>query len=60
MAELTINADEITAALKRYVDDYTPEVGTEQVGRIVVRPRRQLRRGQRDLDVLRLALGRAK
>ena len=35
MAELTINADEITAALKRYVDDYTPEVGTEQVGRIV-------------------------
>jgi F-type H+-transporting ATPase subunit alpha len=35
MAELTINAEEITAALKRYVDDYTPEVGTEQVGRIV-------------------------
>ncbi len=35
MAELTINADEITAALKRYVDDYTPEVGTEQVGRVV-------------------------
>ena len=35
MAELTINADEITAALQRYVDDYTPEVGTEQVGRIV-------------------------
>jgi F-type H+-transporting ATPase subunit alpha len=35
MAELTINADEITAALKRHVDDYTPEVGTEQVGRIV-------------------------
>ena len=35
MAELTINADEITAALKRYVDDYLPEVGTEQVGRIV-------------------------
>ena len=35
MAELTINADEITAALERYVDDYTPEVGTEQVGRIV-------------------------
>ncbi len=35
MAELTINADDITAALKRYVDDYTPEVGTEQVGRIV-------------------------
>jgi F-type H+-transporting ATPase subunit alpha len=35
MAELTINADEITAALKQYVEDYTPEVGTEQVGRIV-------------------------
>jgi len=35
MAELTINADEITAALKQYVDDYRPEVGTEQVGRIV-------------------------
>ena len=35
MPELTINADEITAALKRYVDDYTPEVGTEHVGRIV-------------------------
>ena len=35
MAELTINADEITAALKRHVDDYTPEVGTEQVGRVV-------------------------
>src|SRR5580700_8387374 len=35
MAELTINADEITAALRRHVDAYTPEVGTEQVGRIV-------------------------
>ncbi len=35
MAELTINADEITEALKRYVDDYVPEVDTEQVGRIV-------------------------
>lgn len=35
MAELTINADEITAALKQHVDDFTPEVGTEQVGRIV-------------------------
>ncbi len=34
MAELTINADEIAGALKRYVDDYTPEVGTEQVGRV--------------------------
>jgi F-type H+-transporting ATPase subunit alpha len=35
MAELTINADEITAALRRHVESYTPEVGTEQVGRIV-------------------------
>jgi F-type H+/Na+-transporting ATPase subunit alpha len=35
MAELTINADEITAALRRNVEEYTPEVGTEQVGRIV-------------------------
>ena len=35
MAELTIDADEITAALQRHVDEYTPEVGTEQVGRIV-------------------------
>ena len=35
MTELTITADEITSALERYVDDYTPEVGTEQVGRIV-------------------------
>ncbi len=35
MAELTINADEIADALRRHVDEYTPEVGTEQVGRIV-------------------------
>ncbi len=35
MAELTINAEEISNALRRYVDEYTPEVGTEQVGRIV-------------------------
>src|ERR1700722_3277811 len=35
MAVLTINADELPAALRRHVDDYTPEVGTEQVGRIV-------------------------
>jgi F-type H+-transporting ATPase subunit alpha len=35
MAELTINADEITAALRRNVEDYVPDVGTEQVGRIV-------------------------
>jgi F-type H+-transporting ATPase subunit alpha len=35
MAELTISANEITEALKRHVSDYTPEVGAEQVGRIV-------------------------
>jgi F-type H+-transporting ATPase subunit alpha len=35
MAELTINADEIAAALRRHVTEYTPEVSTEQVGRIV-------------------------
>jgi F-type H+-transporting ATPase subunit alpha len=35
MAELTINADEITAALQRHVTEYSPEVATEQVGRIV-------------------------
>jgi F-type H+-transporting ATPase subunit alpha len=35
MAELTINAEEITDALRRHVDDYTPAVGTEQVGRVV-------------------------
>ncbi len=35
MAELTINASEITAALQKNVDEYTPVVGTEQIGRIV-------------------------
>jgi F-type H+-transporting ATPase subunit alpha len=35
MAELTISASEITEALERHVADYTPEVGAEQVGRIV-------------------------
>jgi F-type H+-transporting ATPase subunit alpha len=35
MAELTIDASEITAALQRNVADYTPAVGTEQIGRIV-------------------------
>ena len=33
MTELSISADEITAALRRHVEEYTPEVGTEQVGR---------------------------
>ncbi len=35
MAELTIDAGEITAALERHVVEYTPAVGTEQIGRIV-------------------------
>jgi F-type H+/Na+-transporting ATPase subunit alpha len=35
MAELTIDASEITAALQRNVEEYTPTVGTEQIGRIV-------------------------
>ncbi len=34
MAELTINADDITAALRRHVTGYTPDVVAEQVGRI--------------------------
>src|ERR1700759_3837163 len=35
MAELTIDASEITKALEPHVQDYTPAVGTEQIGRIV-------------------------
>jgi F-type H+-transporting ATPase subunit alpha len=35
MAELTIDASEITQALERHVEEYTPAVGTEQIGRIV-------------------------
>jgi F-type H+-transporting ATPase subunit alpha len=35
MAELTIDASEITQALERHVEDYTPAVGTEQIGRVV-------------------------
>ena len=35
MAELTIDASEITQALEHYVEDYTPAVGTEQIGHIV-------------------------
>ena len=35
MAELTIDAGEITKALERHVEDYTPAVGTEQIGRVV-------------------------
>jgi F-type H+/Na+-transporting ATPase subunit alpha len=35
MAELTISAEDITAALQRHVDDYAPEAVAEQIGRIV-------------------------
>src|SRR5271166_3595106 len=35
MAELTIDAAEITDALRRHVAEYTPDVGAEQIGRIV-------------------------
>ena len=35
MPELTIDASEITRALERHVEEYTPAVGTEQIGRIV-------------------------
>src|SRR5271170_5870861 len=35
MAELTISAEEITQALRRHVEEYSPQVGTEQIGRVV-------------------------
>ncbi len=35
MAELTISAEEITQALRRHVAEYSPQVGTEQIGRVV-------------------------
>ena len=35
MAELTINAEEITEALRRHVAEYVPLVEAEQIGRIV-------------------------
>ncbi len=35
MAELTIDADEITQALRRHVAEYVPLVEAEQIGRIV-------------------------
>ena len=35
MPELTITAQEITEALQRHVDEYSADVGTEQVGRII-------------------------
>ncbi len=35
MAELTINASEITEALRRNVEDFSPGVSQEQVGRII-------------------------
>ncbi|HXR55019.1 MAG TPA: F0F1 ATP synthase subunit alpha, partial [Acidimicrobiales bacterium] len=35
MTELTIDAADITAALRRHVEEYQPAVGAEQIGRIV-------------------------
>ena len=35
MAELTIDANEITEALRRHVDEYTALVDAEQIGRVV-------------------------
>ena len=35
MAELTINASEIAAALQKHVDSYTPVTAKEQVGRVL-------------------------
>ncbi len=35
MTELTIDASEITAALQRHVEEYTPAVGAEQIGRVM-------------------------
>jgi F-type H+/Na+-transporting ATPase subunit alpha len=34
MAELTIDAQEIAAALARHITEYSPDVSTEQVGRV--------------------------
>jgi F-type H+-transporting ATPase subunit alpha len=35
MTELTIDAADITAALRRHVEEYSPTVGAEQIGRVV-------------------------
>src|SRR5580692_11828991 len=35
MTELTISANEITAALRKHVTEFNPAVGAEQVGRVV-------------------------
>ena len=35
MTELTISADEITNALSKYVTEFDPTIGAEQVGRVV-------------------------
>jgi F-type H+-transporting ATPase subunit alpha len=35
MPELTITASEITEALRRHVEAYSPDVGAEQVGRVI-------------------------
>ena len=35
MAELTINASDIAAALRKHVDSYTPTLAAEQVGQVL-------------------------
>jgi F-type H+-transporting ATPase subunit alpha len=35
MSELTISASDITEALRRHVSEFSPQVGAEQVGRVV-------------------------
>ena len=35
MAELTINAADIAAALRKHVDSYTPTLAAEQVGQVL-------------------------
>jgi F-type H+-transporting ATPase subunit alpha len=35
MAELTIDPNEISAVLKKYVEDFKPTVEREQVGRVL-------------------------
>ncbi|MGZ6912489.1 MAG: F0F1 ATP synthase subunit alpha, partial [Acidimicrobiia bacterium] len=35
MAELTINADEIAAALRKHVDSFAPSLAQEQLGRVL-------------------------
>ncbi|HEV8099885.1 MAG TPA: F0F1 ATP synthase subunit alpha, partial [Gaiellaceae bacterium] len=36
MAELTIRPEEITSALRKHVESFTPQVAREEVGRVVM------------------------